>query len=87
MSRGGKQEEKPYRLISVELPEWERVARALEYDELLNEFVKSGHKTVRVEYPGKSTNALMSALKMRAKKRDLKVKVASRKGRLYLTKA
>ena len=85
MSRRAKLE-KPYKLVSEELPLLERAVRASKYDELLDEFQKSDLKTARVEYPDKSLNALMSALRIRVKKRDLKVKVASRKGNLYLTK-
>jgi len=58
-----------------------------EYDGLLNDFVKGKAETVRVNYPGKSTKALMAALRSRVKKKDLKVKVAMRRGNIYLTKA
>ena len=81
-----KREEKPYRLISSELPVLERAIRTSEYDELLDDFIKSSSKTARVEYPDKSMKALMAALRSRIKKRNLSVKVALRKGNLYLTK-
>jgi len=84
---GKKQEGKPYQLISEELPVLERAARTSEYDSLLDEFVKGKAGTVRVDYPSKSTKALMAALRSRVKKRDLKVKVAMRKGDIYLSKA
>jgi len=79
--------EKPFKLISEELPVLERAVRTSEYDELLDEFTKSDLRTARVEYPNKSMKALMAALRSRIKKRDLKAKVALRKGNLYLTKA
>ena len=82
-----KREDKPYRLISSELPVLERAVRTSEYDELLDDFIKSSLKTARVEYPDKSMKALMAALRSRIKKRNLGVKVALRKGNLYLTKA
>jgi len=78
--------EKKYKLISEELPVSERAVGVSEYDELLAEFVKGKAGTVRVNYPGKSTKALMAALRARVKKRDLKAKVAMRKGNIYLTK-
>ena len=43
-------------------------------------------KIARIEYPDKSMKALMAALRSRIKKRNLEVKVALRKGNLYLTK-
>ena len=82
-----KKEEKPYALVPEELPVLERAVRTSEYDELLDDFTKSDQKTVRVDYPGKSMKALMAALRSRIKKRDLVVKVALRKGNLYLTKS
>lgn len=82
-----KREGKPYQLISEELPVLERAVRTSEYDELLDEFIKVSLKTARVEYPDKSMKALMAALRSRIKKRNLNVKVALRKGNLYLTKA
>ena len=82
-----KREGKPYQLISEELPVLERAVRTSEYDELLDEFIKGSLKTARVEYPDKSMKALMAALRSRIKKRNLNVKVALRKGNLYLTKA
>lgn len=82
-----KREGKPYQLISEELPVLERAIRTSEYDELLDEFIKGSLKTARVEYPDKSMKALMAALRSRIKKRNLNVKVALRKGNLYLTKA
>jgi ribosomal protein L10 len=82
-----KREGKPYQLISEELPVLERAVRTSEYDELLDEFVKGSLHTARVEYPDKSMKALMAALRSRIKKRNLEVKVALRKGNLYLTKA
>ncbi len=82
-----KRESKPFQLISEELPVLERAVRTSEYDELLDEFIKSSLKTARVEYPDKSMKALMAALRSRIKKRNLNVKVALRKGNLYLTKA
>jgi len=87
MSGRRRKVEKPYKLISEELPVQERAVRTSEYDELLDDFVKSDMKTVRVEFPDKSAKALMAALRIRVKKRDLKVKVVSRKESLYLTKA
>jgi len=81
-----KRETKPYQLIKEELPVLERAVRTSEYDELLDDFVKSELKTARVEYPDKSMKALMAALRSRIKKRNLSVKVALRKGNLYLTK-
>jgi len=78
---------KAYKLISEELPAFERRAGISEYDGLLNEFVKGKAATVRVDYPDKSTKALMAALRSRVKKRSLKVKVAMRKGKIYLTRA
>jgi len=82
-----KREDKPYRLISAELPVLERAVRTSEYDELLDDFIKSSDKTARVEYPDKSMKALMAALRSRIKKRNLSLRVALRKGNLYLTKA
>jgi len=79
--------EKKYKLISEQLPVAERAVRISGYDGLLDEFVKGKAGTVRVDYPGKSTNALMAALRIRVKKRDLKIKVAMRKGSIYITKA
>jgi len=79
--------EKKYKLISEELPVEGRAARTSEYDGLLDDFVKVKAETVRVDYPGKSTKALMAALRSRVKKKDLKAKVAMRKGNIYLTKA
>jgi hypothetical protein len=79
--------EKKYRLISEGLPVAERAVRISEYDGLLDDFVKGKAGTVRVDYPSKSTKALMAALRARVKKKDLKVKVAMRKRNLYLTKA
>jgi hypothetical protein len=81
-----KREGKPYQLIAEELPVLERAVRTSEYDELLDEFIKGSLKTARVEYPDKSMKALMAALRSRIKKRTLDVKVALRKGNLYLTK-
>jgi len=81
-----KKPEKPYQLISEELPVLERAVRTSEYDELLDVFIKGDLKTARVEYPDKSMKALMAALRSRIKKRALGVKVALRKGNLYLTK-
>ena len=79
--------EKKYKLISEELPvEW-KAGWTSEYDGLLDEFVKVKAATVRVEYPSKSIKALMAALRSRVKKRNLQLKVAMRKGNLYLTKA
>lgn len=86
MSRRRKRKEKPYELVEEELPVLERAVRTSEYDELLDDFVKSDLKTARVEYPGKSIKALMAALRSRIKKRDLNIKVAMRKSNLYLTK-
>jgi hypothetical protein len=65
----------------------ERAVGTSEYDSLLDEFIKGDLKTARVEYPDKSIKALMAALRSRTKKRTLSVKVAMRKGNLYLTKA
>jgi len=78
--------EKKYKLISEKLPVAERAASISEYDGLLDDFVKGKAETVRINYPGKSTKALMAALRARVKKKDLKVKVAMRKGNIYLTK-
>jgi len=78
--------EKPYKLVSEELPVLERAIRVSEYDGLLDEFIKGDIKTARVEYPGKSIRALMAALRARIKKRNLNVKVVMRKDNLYLTK-
>ena len=85
MSR--KKEGKPYELVPEVLPVLERAVRTSEYDELLDDFVKGKADTVKVEYPGKSLKALMAALRSRIKKRGLNVRVALRKGNLYLTKA
>jgi len=82
-----KREGKPYTLVKEELPVLERAVRTSEYDELLDEFIKGELRTARVEYPDKSMKALMAALRSRIKKRNLTVKVALRKGNLYLTKA
>ena len=79
--------EKKYKLISEQLPVAERAVRISEYDGLLDDFVKGRAGSVRVDYPDKSTKALMAALKTRVKKKDLKIRVAMRKGNLYLTKA
>jgi hypothetical protein len=81
-----KSEKKPYQLVKEDLPVLERAVRTSEYDELLDEFTKSDLKTARVDYPDKSMKALMAALRSRIKKRNLDVKVALRKGNLYLTK-
>ena len=78
--------EKKYKLISEQIPVAERVVRISEYDGLLDDFVKGKAGTVRVDYPDKSTKALMAALRARVKKKDLKVKVVMRKGNIYLTK-
>lgn len=78
---------KPFQLIPEELPVLERAVRTSEYDELLDEFIRVSLQTARVEYPDKSMKALMAALRSRIKKRNLSVKVALRKGKLYLTKA
>jgi len=86
VSRRRKRKEKPYELVEEELPVLERAVRTSEYDELLDDFVKSDLKTARVEYPSKSIKALMAALRSRIKKRDLNIKVAMRKSNLYLTK-
>jgi hypothetical protein len=79
--------EKPYRFVAEELPAIAVVrARGSRYDGLLDDFVRGKSETVRVEYPGKSTNNLMSSLRARIRVRGLKAKVALRKGRVYLTK-
>lgn len=72
--------------MKEELPVLERAARTSEYDSLLDEFIKADLKTVRVKYPHKSVKALMAALRSRTRTRTLSVKVAMRKGNLYLTK-
>ena len=82
-----KREDKPYRLISAELPVLERAVRTSEYDELLDDFIKSSLRTARIEYPDKSMKALMAALRSRIKKRNLSLRVALRKGNLYLTES
>jgi hypothetical protein len=82
MSR--KNEEKSYKLMSEELPK--SAKRGSEYDGLLNEFIASNLKTVRVEYPTKTVKALMAGLRSRIKRRALKIRVSIRKGNLYLTK-
>ena len=79
--------EKKYKLISEQLPVAERAVRISEYDGLLDDFVKGRAGSVRLDYPDKSTKALMAALRARVKKKDLKIRVAMRKGNLYLTKA
>ena len=88
MSKRERKSSRPYRLITEELPKTERGigARISKYDELLNEFLGVDAKTVKIQYPNKSTNALMAALRSRIKKRDLQARVVMRKGNLYLTK-
>jgi len=77
---------KSYSLIPEELPKRGMARRASIYDELLNNFMESETKTARVEYPNKSINALMAGLRSRIKTRGLNIRVALRKGNLYLTK-
>ena len=77
--------EKPYRLVAGELPAL-GVKKGSEYDGLLDDFVRGKAETVRVEYRGKSTNALRSTLDTRIRARGLKARVAERGGRVYLTK-
>ncbi len=78
---------KPYRLISEELPEIPKIVRGSVYDELLDDFVKGKAKTSRVEYTGKNAKNLMSGIRARIKKRKLDVRLAVRKGQLYLLKS
>jgi hypothetical protein len=78
--------EKPYKLIAEDLPEVPRIVRGSIYDELLDEFQKSKAKTVRVEYGGKNAKNLMSGIRARIKKRKLDIKLAVRRGSLYLVK-
>lgn len=77
---------KRYSLIPEELPKAEVARRASIYDDLLDEFSKGGAKSTRLEYPGKSTNALMAGLRSRIKTRGLNIRVVLRRGRLYLTR-
>ncbi len=78
---------KPYRLIAEELPEIPRIIKGSVYDELLDEFAKGKAKTTRVEYTGKNAKNLMSGIRARIKKRKLDVRLAVRKGQLYLVKS
>ena len=75
-----------YSLVPEELPGPVTARRASIYDELLDEFVSSIMDTARLEYPGRSVNALMAGLRSRMKTRGLSVRVVLRKGKLYLTK-
>jgi hypothetical protein len=78
---------KPYRLIAEELPEIPKIIKGSVYDELLDEFVKGKPRTTRVEYTGKNAKNLMSGIRARIKKRKLDVRLAVRKGQLYLVKS
>ena len=78
---------KPYRLIAEELPEIPKIIKGSVYDELLDEFVRGKAKTTRVEYTGKNAKNLMSGIRARIKKRKLDVRLAVRKGQLYLVKS
>lgn len=78
---------KPYRLIAEELPEIPKIIKGSMYDELLDEFVRGKAKTTRVEYTGKNAKNLMSGIRARIKKRKLDVRLAVRKGQLYLVKS
>jgi hypothetical protein len=75
-----------YSLVPEELPGPVTARRTSIYDELLDEFVGSSMDTARLEYPGRSVNALMAGLRSRIKTRSLPVRVVLRKGKLYLTK-
>ena len=76
---------KLYSLIPEELPK-SGARRTSLYDELLDDFMQGKADTAKVEYPGKSNNALMAGLRSRIKTRDLKARIVLRKGRLYITK-
>jgi hypothetical protein len=78
---------KPYRLIAEDLPEIPKIIKGSVYDELLDEFVRGKAKTTRVEYTGKNAKNLMSGIRARIKKRKLDVRLAVRKGQLYLVKS
>jgi hypothetical protein len=75
-----------YSLVPEELPGAVTTRRASIYDELLDEFMDGGMDTARLEYVGRSVNALMTGLRSRIKTRGLLVRVVLRKGQLYLAK-
>ncbi|MCJ7609353.1 hypothetical protein MUP00_06760 [Candidatus Bathyarchaeota archaeon] len=75
-----------YSLVPEELPGLVTTRRASIYDELLDEFMGSSMDAARMEYPGRSVNALMAGLRSRIKTRGLPIRVVLRKGQLYLTK-
>lgn len=77
---------KKYRLISEDLPVLEVGISSSEYDGLLDDFIKGKAGTVRIDFPSKSTKALISALRSRITKRNLRLKAAERNGNVYLTK-
>ena len=70
---------KPYSLVPAELPEAQIPRGGSMYDQLLDDFVKKGSKTVRLEYADKSINALMAGVRSRIKTRALNIRVVLRK--------
>ena len=75
-----------YSLVPEELPGAATTRRTSIYDELLDEFMDGSMDTARLEYVGRSVNALMAGLRSRIKTRSLPVRIVLRKGQLYLTK-
>jgi Icc-related predicted phosphoesterase/uncharacterized protein YprB with RNaseH-like and TPR domain len=57
-----------------------------EYDDILDDFVNGGLRSVRVEYPEKSPSALVSGLESRISGRKADIRLVVRRGQIYLTK-
>ena len=75
-------------IVAEELPPWLMPRKRKEYDECIDEFLKSGLESARVKISDVKPKTLARILASRIKKKDLKdkVTVALRKDRVYLVK-
>jgi hypothetical protein len=81
MSKRGKEETKPYKIIPEALPPPLREKQTT-YTDLVNEILQMEKGTYRIEVEGKHFKTVYSALVKRIKDKPLKIHV--RRGKIYL---